>query len=157
MIARLSFALALVLALILQSGALPSLEGDELYLRCKEPNGEKWGYCTGFADGVAHFLNASTKFVYLGQPNLGCVLINGAGPPDVVFQQIAACRPRTLETFPYADAPPNEIARLTMLFHVSPARAMCSSICATSAVASIADTSTLRTADAGPCVPYKRR
>jgi hypothetical protein len=44
MIAHLSFALALVLALILQSSALPSLEGDELYLRCKEPNGEKWGY-----------------------------------------------------------------------------------------------------------------
>ena len=58
MIARLSFALALVLALILQSSALPSLEGDELYLRCKEPNGEKWGYCTGFADEVANFLNA---------------------------------------------------------------------------------------------------
>jgi hypothetical protein len=37
------------------------------------------------------------------------------------------------------------------------ARATCSSICATSAVASIADTSTLRTADAGPCVPYKWR
>jgi Rap1a immunity proteins len=26
-------------------------------MRCKEPNGEKWGYCTGFADGIAHFLN----------------------------------------------------------------------------------------------------
>jgi hypothetical protein len=32
MIARLSFALALVLALILQSSALPSLEGDELLM-----------------------------------------------------------------------------------------------------------------------------
>ena len=40
MIARLSFTLALVLALILQSSALPSWEGDELDVRCNEPNGE---------------------------------------------------------------------------------------------------------------------
>jgi hypothetical protein len=68
MTARLSFALALVLSLILQSSALPNLEGDELYLRCKESDGEKWGYCTGFADGVAYFLDGGHE-ICLGPPH----------------------------------------------------------------------------------------
>ena len=28
--------------------------------------GEKWGYCTGFADGVAHFLNAEHEICLPG-------------------------------------------------------------------------------------------
>ena len=113
MIAHLSFALALVLALILQSSALPSLEGDELYLRCKEPNGEKWGYCTGFADGVAHFLNAEHEICLPGtatskQIREVAVKFIQEHPELRSNDGYSLVGRALMEAFPCGDAPPKE-------------------------------------------------
>jgi hypothetical protein len=113
MIARLSFALALVLGMTLQSGALPSIEGEELYMRCKEANGEKWGYCTGFADGVAHFLNAEHS-ICLPDTTTSKQIRDVAVKflqehPELRSDNGYGLVGRALtEAFPCADAPPNE-------------------------------------------------
>jgi hypothetical protein len=109
MIARLSFALASVLAMTLRSGALPNIEGEELYMRCKEPNGEKWGYCTGFADGVAHFLNAEHAICLTSKQIRDVAVKFLQEHPELRSNDGYSLVGRALtEAFPCAEGPPNE-------------------------------------------------